>query len=920
MDSGRKNDRNAMRVIPFIAVMAAGLRFGEAPCQISFTNIGESSHTRFACNPHGSGFFDATGDGWDDVFIVENSSVGGYLHLPHMLLKNMRSGIFENIAAQAGVEGYLDISAQGLAAADYNNDGRMDLCIGMGSPSYQALLYRQKPDGTFEDVSDRSIPDQYSLFGRCLAFMDYDRDGWLDLFFLVTGLSDNPSSRLFCLYRNSHNDRFVDVTLDAGLGFRPNPDDLYGFATADVDNDLDVDVFIPRLDGSSLFLHNRNGVFHDATAASGLPNAPNCIGAVFFDYNNDGFFDLFVKRQEAAPELYRNDGDGTFTNVSVQSGLSGFPTGFLPTSSSFGGGCTAADFDNDGNTDILLTNRSGSLNKLFRNRGDGTFEEVAGPAGLVEPFDHYWTSPVADFDRDGYLDLYFARSASDPNDPRMYTALYRNNGGSNRSFSIRLAGVRSNRSGVGARLRAYAGGRGRTRQVQGGDGYKVNSYWTHFGLGALDWADSLVIYWPSGTVQRATEIPAHSFLTITEKDTVLYFGPPYVAGKVTHSVSGRPIPGVRVELTGDAAGRGMTDAAGRYRVKPIPAGTPSAVCTPGKTRGDDVPAGVVSAYDASLVLRFIAGLDALDSNSRKAADADGNGGIDAFDAALIARYAVGLVDDSPSRAGQWSFEPGSRSYAGLKKELEGQDYRGSVIGDVSGNWGGDSAPAKAHPVLVFPDTVIAGDAVPWIDVKVLAAANPGMQSLEFRVEYDASVLSFEGCRSGESASGFSTLHHSPSPGTVNLVLYGVRPVETPGSVVILRFKPAGPRFVSTSLDFSGVAVDERPAGGGRTRIRAAGGNPESAAGFQLHPNAPNPFNSETTITFDLEKREFVRLDVCDAAGRSVRVLVRGWLEKGGHRSSWDGRGEDGSEMPSGLYLSRLTADGRTAVLKMVRTR
>jgi hypothetical protein len=911
-----------MRLIPFIVVMTAGLWFGEAPCQITFTNIGAASGTALACNPHGSGFFDATGDGWDDVFIVENTSTSQFRHLPNVLLKNPGDGLFQNITEQAGIEGYLDISSQGLAAADYNNDGRVDLCIGMGSKNYQMLLYRQKSDGSFEDVSYRSTPDQYSLFGRCLTFMDFDRDGWLDLFFLVTGQSNNPASWLICLYRNSRSDRFVNVTQDAGLGFRPNPDDLYGFATADVDNDLDTDVFIPRLNNPSMFLVNQNGVFREATAVSGLPNSPNCIGAVFFDYDNDGFFDLFVKRQDASPELYRNDGDGTFTNVSVQSGLSGFPTGFLPNSSAFGGGCSSADFDNDGNADILLTNRHGSLNKLFRNRGDGTFEEVAGAAGLVEPFDNYWTTPVGDFNRDGYVDIYMARSASDPNDPRMYTSLYRNNGGSNRSFSVRLAGVQSNRSAVGARLRAYAGGRGRTRQVQGGDGYKVNSFWTHFGLGALDWADSLVIYWPSGIVQRATEIPAGSFLTLTEKDTTLYFGPPYVAGTVSHPVSGRPIPGVRVGLSGDVTGRGDTDAEGRYRVKPIPAGTPSAVCTPGKTRGEDIPAGVVSAYDASLVLRFIAGIDAPGPDARRAADADGNGNIDVFDAALIARYAVGILDGSHSHAGQWSFEPGSRTYISLMKELEGQDYRGRVIGDVSGNWGRESSPDKAHPILIFPDTVIAGEGAKAIDLPVRVKENSGIQSLEFRIDYDASVLSFDEALPRESAAGFSVLYHSPSDGTVNAILYGVRPLETAGRMLTLRFKPAGPRFVSTSVDFAGVALNEGPAGGGRTQIRAAGadGVQELASDFELRLNAPNPFNSETRISFDLKRREFVRLEVCDAVGRTVRVLVRGWLEKGGHQRGWDGRNEDGSETPSGLFISRLTVNGRSSSVKMIKTR
>ncbi len=909
---------DVMKKIALMFVPALFLAQGKACCQVTFTNIGESSGTLLALNPHGSGFFDATGDGWDDVFIVANTSVGLYDHLPHALFKNLTTGLFENIAAQAGVGGYLDISAQGLAAADYDNDGLIDLCIAMGNPSYQALLYRNRGDGTFADVSHTAIPDQFTLWARCPAFMDYNRDGWLDLFFLVTGDDSNPAARLFSVYRNARNGRFVNALLEVGLGFHPNPDDLYGFAAADADNDLDADVFVPRLSGASLFIVNDNGVFRESAAASGLPNGPNCIGAVFLDYDNDGYFDLFVKRQNASPELYRNDGDGTFTNVSGPSGLSAFSTGFLPSSSGFGGGCTAEDFDNDGNTDILVTNRYGDLNRLFRNRGDGTFGEIAGPAGLVEPFDHYWTTPVGDFNRDGYVDIFMARSASDPADRRMYTALYRNNGGSNRSFSIRLNGVRSNRSGVGSRLVAYTAGRRQTRQVLGGDGYKVNSYWTHFGIGGAEYADSLVIYWPSGVVQRGTEIPHGSFLTIEEKDTTVYYGPPFVAGTVAHSISGRPIPGVRVELSGDASGSGLSDGSGRYRVKPVPYGTAAAVCTPGKTRGEDVGTGAVTAYDASLALRYIAGLETPGPGSRAAADADGNGILEALDAALIARYAVGLSDGAPSRAGQWTFDPPARTYNNVTRELIGQDYSGIVIGDASGNWGSGSAPGKTDAQPVLPDTVTVGEETRILELAVRIGTHSGLQSMDIRLEYDASVLGFVGASAGEAASGFEFICHTPDGGSVNAVLFGARPAMEAGRLIVFRFKPSGTRFSATSVHWVRTAVNERPVGGGQIRIRIDGEGGEAIRGYGLLCNAPNPFNSVTAIRFDLVRRDFVRLDVCDAMGRIVRTLVSEPLDPGRHLRNWDGRDGRGRETPSGLYISRLTVNGRIQGIKMIK--
>jgi hypothetical protein len=342
------------------------------------------------------------------------------------------------------------------------------------------------------------------------------------------------------------------------------------------------------------------------------------------------------------------------------------------------------------------------------------------------------------------------------------------------------------------------------------------------------------------------------------------------------------------------------------------------VCTPGKTRGEDVGTGAVTAYDASLLLRFLAGLETPGLESRTAADADGNGILEALDAALIARYAVGISDGPPSSVGQWSFNPAARTYNNVTRELEGQDYQGIVIGDASRNWGGSSAPGKTSEALVFPDTVTVREGAQILELPVRIGMNSGLQSLDIRLEYDASVMAFVDASAGEAASGFQCVFHAPADGTVNAVLYGARPVVEAGRLLVFRFKPSGARFTSTSIDLAQVAVNERPVSKGQTRIRINGKDGTALRGFELHRNAPNPFNSETVIGFDLERQDFVRLDVCDAMGRTVRMLVSGRLDPGPHRRNWDGRDDRGLETPSGLYISRLTVNGMTQSIKMIK--
>jgi len=274
--------------------------------------------------------------------------------------------------------------------------------------------------------------------------------------------------------------------------------------------------------------------------------------------------------------------------------------------------------------------------------------------------------------------------------------------------------------------------------------------------------------------------------------------------------------------------------------------------------------------------------------------------VSAFDAALIARYAVGLVNDPLSAAGQWFFAPVSRSYDHLMKEVEAQDYSGSIVGDVSQNWGGAVAPGRTGHVLDVPDTLVAPYPARGIDLPLVCRAEAGILSAEFVVEYDPSVLGFDGAAPGEAGAGFQTLYDPPAAGKVNVAVFGPLPAEKAGCFAVLRFMPARPGISAPpSISWRSGSMNVRP--GSRAQIRGfgAGEMQETALESRLIGNSPNPFNSGTEAHFEIALRGRVTLEVRDARGRRVRLLLNGWLDSGRHSRTWDGRNEAGRRPPPG---------------------
>ncbi len=497
----------------------------------------------------GVAFVDFDNDGWQDLFLVNGSRLEGFPEgkaPTNHLYRNNRDGTFTDVTLKAGLarSGW----GMGVAVADYDNDGFEDLFVTYWS---QNVLFRNNGDGTFADVTEKAgLRSPRPRWGSGSSFFDYDRDGDLDLF--VANYVDfnqattpkpgqNPSCTwlglpVVCgprglpyathiLYRNNGNGTFTDVSAESGIAAAQKTYGL-GVLAADFDGDGWQDVYVAcDSTPSILFRNNRDGTFTNIGIQTGLAYDDNGMeqagmGIALGDYNLDGLPDVaktnFV---DDYPNLYRNLGKGVFEDVSLKAGLGVNPQYVY-------WGVVFADVDNDFLPDLFiapghmfpevaaLKSGSGYRNPrlLYWNLGTGDFEDVSDRAGPGIMEKHCSRGAAAgDFDNDGSLDLLVMNTNEPP-------SLLRNeNKSGNNWLKVKLTGTKSNRSAIGAVVRAVAGGRQQAAVVLSQSGYlSAGDRRVHFGLGKAPAADLIEIRWPSGLVETYEDVKANRTLEAVE--------------------------------------------------------------------------------------------------------------------------------------------------------------------------------------------------------------------------------------------------------------------------------------------------------------------------------------------------------------------------------------------------------------------
>jgi len=431
---------------------------------------------------------DFNGDGRLDLYVVNGQGK------PNLLYINQGNGIFVERAKDAGVAD--EQMSIGAVCGDIDNDGDLDLFVvnALG----KNRLYLNDGQANFADVAEAAgVADNKPGISAALA--DYDHDGRLDLY--VINYSTNTYSSVF--YRNNGNGTFTDVTEATQTGVKGRS---LGVSFFDYDLDGDQDLYVvDEYTVDHLFRNERNGKFTDISGDAKLFKTDG-MGLDIADYDNDGDFDIYIGDYYHDP-LLRNNGDGTFTNVATQAGIDNDGVGW---------GVNFMDYDNDGDKDLYVINGPMMMlprekpNVFYNNNGNGTFTRMGGFMG-GEYKGEGRGSVCADFDRDGYLDVFFVCGA------RGKSKLLLNKGSGANWVVLNLIGTKSNRSAVGARVEVFAANMKQVDEVRAGSSYaSMHPLELEFGVRNATRIDKVLVYWPSGIKQELTDLGVNQVLAVTE--------------------------------------------------------------------------------------------------------------------------------------------------------------------------------------------------------------------------------------------------------------------------------------------------------------------------------------------------------------------------------------------------------------------
>ena len=479
----------------------------------------------------GAAFLDYDNDGYMDIYTCSGTWIKGFSKseepekLPkNHLYRNKQDGTFEDVTEKAGVGG--PWYSMGVTIGDFNNDGYPDIYV---SNNGSNTLYKNNGDGTFKDITKRAkVGGKECSVGA--VWLDFDNDGLLDLY-VGNYLNFDPEYKYYyapdgfpgplaydsqkdILYHNKGDGNFEDVT--EKMGIIDIDGRAMGVGAADYDDDGFVDIYVANDHTVNFLWHNDQGKgFTDKGVMSGTGfsqsgEATVSMSVDFADYNGDELLDMFISDDNYC-SLYKNLGNGVFSDKSYFSGISVASGQFVGWSSSF------FDYDNDGDVDIFKSNgelkhKYGQEDQLFENLGNGKFKDVS-----VERSQYFREENVGrgaclgDYDNDGDIDIYIVNLDSQ-------SKFIRNNkGNQNNWLTLNLIGQTSNRDGVGSRIKIIAGGKVQTAQKKSTTGYlSQNDSRIHFGLVKNEIVEKIEIKWPSGKFQVLENIKSNQILTIEE--------------------------------------------------------------------------------------------------------------------------------------------------------------------------------------------------------------------------------------------------------------------------------------------------------------------------------------------------------------------------------------------------------------------
>ncbi len=891
--------------------------------QSLFSNVIDSTNTNDSSASFASAWGDFDNDGDLDLYV-------GTFNGPDRLFKNNGDETFTDVTADFNL-GTGNTATLAVSWGDYDNDGDLDLFI---SGEKRINSFYRNDVTTFSNIGN-DLGITYFGSSYTVNWVDYDNDGDLDLFNAHWDYQHR-------LYQNNQN-IFTDIAQTVGI---TETGKCRAGAWGDYDNDGDLDLYICR--GASyesqqdLFYRNDNGIFTNIASSVGFINVFLSVSADWGDFDNDGDLDLYVATDEAQPnQLYRND-NGSFIDISAEKGVDNQET------------CLSVswvDPDNDGDLDIFVTRVVGFPNLLYEN-DNGNFTEAQVNFGLGDDTGDSRGHSWGDYNSDGFLDLYVTNRYGD-------NYLYKNNGNSNNWITIDLNSSISNSNGIGAKIEVVCGDLTQVRGVYNGYGQvSQNSITTEFGLGQNTTIDLITVSWPSGRIQKLTNVAGNQHLNISEtgssnenilifidhvksfvNDTVnvpinVIFPSNALFSSLEFSFDGfqQKLEFISVDegtgLIGSGGwltevnntdsllavvAAGSNDITGSGMLFTLKFFVPDSI-TPGF-----IPINIKSALfnNNEIAVEFDSG--GVEIIEQMFGDVDLNNIVRAFDASLILKYLVGKYDlNRPEMLNADVSLDSSVSSFDATLILK---YVAGLI-DSLPHLDPDSSFTLGYGEIAMDSVII--NSLSIVEIPIYLIRNENIYSFQGEMTFNSNYLILNSISWSSELEDF-IFETNVSTDLLKFSGAGSQPVNSSGMFATMRFIVNNNLADdSTEVKLSSIRWNEGDVLTDITSAKVYG--PISISDvykrtgnipfdFALFQNYPNPFNPITTIKYSIAERTNVILTVHNSAGQLIDVIVDRVMSPGVYFVQWDA-----TSVSSGIYFYRIHTKTTNFIKKMLYLR